>query len=677
MAASLIKEHDDLVASGQRPHRVTSFLVGPEEGSLRRDMEEHAAGHGMSDRLRCEVCAYQLCKVDDTWAEAVHRDVSGFGKRATAAKVPYIAAAHRLGQTMASVDKMSPSELSQFHDCMRRYKAIGQKKPGRAKKLRSLHKTVAQLEGQVYRCDSSACRDWGAELGSAMKLLDDRPAKNRSIAERLQIEYLDSAIADGEVLSLPELSQAVAAPDTLAGPIVQQQRPASAETFFVIVDKAAARKKQLRTAAMAAQRAMVKPVSLQRMTVWPGGPEDVGAGAGGHETLVYHDGFPQIVDMLSLAPWPAWRGALRQWQTIQSQVVGCLAIAAPQPVVAHSDWQLDRTPTLCLLDELASQGWVRGKAPEEHTLVSSKTFAVKDPIASKGYLRCLLGLERLVCDGKLPALRSDQPNLYYMCVLASEQPQLVLCGQSPAQYKRILDVQPSADLFALGDSEQPPNPASPAGSSDSVELCVPMDHGQPKRAPSGRGRGRGRGVGGSRTRSLEEDWGALVWAPPPDAQPSVAQAVGQSQSSAGPADGSGAASSSSVGQPIAASTLVAVEPGEQRARSIQEVRCKAMLEGVVLHEEAHGVIGQPGSYRRLVVRCPHHKSCRKTRSFGVRRVAQSGLGDIEPYAFLGCWLSAHSRLEASAHKHFAPTMAEVVAYADEHGLAPQPDGGPM
>ena len=75
MAAAWLQEHDDLVAAGQRPHRVTQFFCSRQDASLRADMQSHAAGRGMSDRLRCEIRAYQLCKVDDTWAEAAHRDI--------------------------------------------------------------------------------------------------------------------------------------------------------------------------------------------------------------------------------------------------------------------------------------------------------------------------------------------------------------------------------------------------------------------------------------------------------------------------------------------------------------------------------------------------------------------------------------------------------------------------
>ena len=98
-----------------------------------------------------------------------------------------------------------------------------------------------------------------------------------------------------------------------------------------------------------------------------------------------------------------------------------------------------------------------------------------------------------------------------------------------------------------------------------------------------------------------------------------------------------------------------------------------MLGGVEVYHEAHGVLGQPNAYRRLVVTCPLHcgdkkAACRKTRAFGVRARDASGLGDLEPYAFLGAWLAAGDSCgDAAAHKRHAPTPTQVREYVDSQG----------
>ena len=53
----------------------------------------------------------------------------------------------------------------------------------------------------------------------------------------------------------------------------------------------------------------------------------------------------------------------------------------------------------------------------------------------------------------------------------------------------------------------------------------------------------------------------------------------------------------------------------------------------------------------------------KTRAFDVKAAAKLGLGDAEPYAFLGVWLR-HCDLcpSAAAHKGFVPTSEQVKSY---------------
>ena len=160
----------------------------------------------MSDALRSEVRAYQLCKVDDTWAEAAHRDVSRFFLVRDRSQLPYAAASYRLSQTLSAVDAMTPAELMHFHQCMRRYKAIGQTDVARSLALRGLKCSGRAIADQVYRSGSVGLENWSAVLGSAAQLAicdDDARRQRLSSRDNLLVEYLESVIPDGEALSLP------------------------------------------------------------------------------------------------------------------------------------------------------------------------------------------------------------------------------------------------------------------------------------------------------------------------------------------------------------------------------------------------------------------------------------------------------------------------------------------
>ena len=72
VAAELLRKYDQ---SQDVPLRVTVDFAGIGPGTLRADMEAHAPGRGMSQQLCPEIRAYQLWMLDDTVAEAVHRNV--------------------------------------------------------------------------------------------------------------------------------------------------------------------------------------------------------------------------------------------------------------------------------------------------------------------------------------------------------------------------------------------------------------------------------------------------------------------------------------------------------------------------------------------------------------------------------------------------------------------------
>ncbi|MFM7980759.1 MAG: hypothetical protein ACKPKO_15710, partial [Candidatus Fonsibacter sp.] len=81
-------------------HSVSISCVGSGLGTLRADMEARVAGHGMSPRLSHEIRAYQLCMLDDTVVEAVHRDVPRQAHRSPGATLHWWASSVRLDQNL-------------------------------------------------------------------------------------------------------------------------------------------------------------------------------------------------------------------------------------------------------------------------------------------------------------------------------------------------------------------------------------------------------------------------------------------------------------------------------------------------------------------------------------------------------------------------------------------------
>ena len=104
MAAEFLTKRGALVAAGGKPRRVSVYLAGQLGDTLRADMEAHADGRGMSERLGTEVCAYQLRVLGDTCVEAVRRGAPHIAARSPASVVAFRAATLRLDQSLALLE---------------------------------------------------------------------------------------------------------------------------------------------------------------------------------------------------------------------------------------------------------------------------------------------------------------------------------------------------------------------------------------------------------------------------------------------------------------------------------------------------------------------------------------------------------------------------------------------
>ena len=125
-AATFLKNYD---ASLGR-HRVSVRFC---EGELRKDLEAFANGRPMTDTLANELLSYQWCKIDDTWAETSHRDVSRVGQATQHVTVAWVASSLRLSQNIKLwVDTHSRERFATF---FKRWKAIGQVVSSKAKLL--------------------------------------------------------------------------------------------------------------------------------------------------------------------------------------------------------------------------------------------------------------------------------------------------------------------------------------------------------------------------------------------------------------------------------------------------------------------------------------------------------------------------------------------------------------
>ena len=248
VAASFLKIHDAMVSAGQQPHRVTTYFCGQHDGTLREDLERHAAGQGMSARLASEIRAYQLAKIDDTWPESAHRDLSRSARGCPAAKVPYLAALQRAHQNLATLDSMSATDQQRFYSMVSKHKAIVHSSGKRAQSLVAPRGVSSKaMRETVYRCGQSALRDWCAEVGHlALQVLPAEPKERLRAVERAQVEFLRVVLKQGVLVSVPQVTdaelEAILDSGMTEGSATLSTWSATHCSFFIVVDTEVARK---------------------------------------------------------------------------------------------------------------------------------------------------------------------------------------------------------------------------------------------------------------------------------------------------------------------------------------------------------------------------------------------------------------------------------------------------
>ena len=219
VAGRMLAERDQLVEAGGRPHRVVERFTGP--GTLRSAMQSFAAGAGMSAELEKEVKSYCLGKIDDTWAEAGHRDASCVLKKCTSARTPYVSAYLRSGYILAEIDRMDRRQRGRFHKLLGKWTAVAQPDAAKARRLRKVWQIGAagksgkasavrkRTLGAVYRFDAIAMQEWDRQLGGvALSALPSESRVRRCIVSRLQAEHVQAILPVGEVLSIYDAEDA-------------------------------------------------------------------------------------------------------------------------------------------------------------------------------------------------------------------------------------------------------------------------------------------------------------------------------------------------------------------------------------------------------------------------------------------------------------------------------------
>ena len=724
-AADWLSRYDS-AEPGRVLHRVAQRF-GCVGGEFRLAMDQWAAGNGMTQELAVELLSYQLVKVDDTWQEAVHAQVSQYCRTAAASRIPRVAARQRLQQNL-KLAKSFPAGPYSLRRFLRSWKAIDQADPKKAWELRHPRWTKsAAVLARVYRCGSTCMTDWSRLLrGQLFNDTVETLASPTTIA-KMQVEHIRAALDTATVFSTPAAAGGDDEP-----------------RFFQVVDAHVDRKKLRRDTEWSVfMRRAALPVSVQWLSRRAeDGPEHAGAAV-----EVVFSGTPIMVDMLDSFSWDAFL-SMQVWDVGKQPQPGVMSLENGRPVPVCADWKDPAIPVMKVLQLLADAQWKRTTAPVDHTPTGTRVFHVVDPLGRKAYLRCLLGWDTLVAAG-LMVLPAKGLATYYQCVLAASDPAAVPIGCSGVDYLRLLHGEvAAADLhhrvmdalpLALGDrSDEEDEPCLlplkrarskrvrvPVGSAaDWGTMVLGMEaHPMPVTdAASVAGiqvREWMRGSDGQSAVVESTDDGLMQLVThepvPPAAQPAAAATQtkkarargGRAGRAESPPDHVGGASSSAAAAHVGA--VQTVKAGAARSRRGRQVKTEA-AEGVGSASAAVPVApggsaadgGQPLKKKhrtandpdhvariealghivlegvsvsletkidfRLLITCPckEHSNHKKTRRFDMGSGCSAELGDAEAYAFLGAWLQAGPFMSKAHHAAYRPTPLDVLEYAKNH-----------
>ena len=697
VAQQFLEGYDETLREGATPHRVTAHFAGA-TSPLRRDMEAHAAGQGMSAKLRAEYLSYRWCMLDDTWVEAGHRDLSGISKRKTGSKMPFRFATLRLAQNMELMDSLDTKTLEYFHQVLApKWRAIargpGMRLPGPRRGLLDAPLGIKKVFQAVYRQSSDSRINWSDAFKHVLQPAS--PAREapseRSMSDRLKSEFLamvcqteaSKLICSITVVNSSDASRARAAADVSnAAAILDQSCKGHHRFFQIVVDGQTRRMKQVRGAAHKRMADMSFPVVIQEYATW--------AQRGSKVCDVYLEGFPQVKDLLRVAEWPVLRAGLRFWQQGPSDTSGCIQVSAPTSVSEVPwDFRVGPVPTILLLESLAAEGWRQhGQlAPlKEHTVDSDMIFKLsRNPLADKPYLQCLVCLPQLL-SAAFSALPTGQPGDYYLAVLKASRPELIRTGEPARFYKQLAAGAVQSPALPLTDR---PNPD--VSSEDEIQGDFGVGNAQGL-VSHGHSRKRRRAAEGNAL-------GDAIWQPfgvPATSSDGQFLPLQDVDAAALRPDDPGqpgqTASSSALGNEALMQLQMAPRPYEaaQAARATRshastpaagQARIPRQIVACVgevnIVEESHLAPGQPGYYRRVAIRCPHKhhrggqdggaaKPCHKMRNWGPNQTAQ--FGHMEPVGFLAAWVTKGLELsDRESHMAYVPSRADIEQAMREHG----------
>ena len=336
-ASEFVRLYDEVLAKPgghARVHRVSHYLASVANDCLGADLRHYAAGGPMSDGLRAEVTAYQLCVLDDSVQESPHALVSRIATTSRRSGAQWWSSTVRLHQNRSvrmDIEAIAPGQFARF---FRSWKIIGQLNWHRYRQFMNRRIATRPFLDMVYRTGHSSRVDWSLlSLQRAPRTHEpsNNMAPDKKAIEDVKLDFLKRAFPEGQMVTMPQQT-AIAALDHIGlGTVPGHPHNMVSEPICIqVVSYSIAAKKFVETESQQRLRRMSIPAMVQKYNHWnlKEYPCD--------RLEVFTDGIPELIDLHKVIDWQL-RKDIRHWSFGLSDAAGCWELTAPE-VFTDKQW---------------------------------------------------------------------------------------------------------------------------------------------------------------------------------------------------------------------------------------------------------------------------------------------------------------------------------------------------
>ena len=319
-------------------HRVSRYLMGSGPGQLGPDFRQWVGEGRMSDRLRSEIAAYQLCVLDDSFVEGPHALIGRIARQASTPSPSWWSSTVRLAQNMEEHRRAAIESPGRFDQLFVGWKLVAQRCQRRYLAGQVAKVSIRPFLRFVYRTGvRETQRAWTVLNPLADNPSEALPQAKPGDMEVLSREYLLAICVPGSVVEVHD-RRGVSALELVSGGAqgAGQEALVPVRHFYEVVSRSLVSKKFISTQQLARMKLMRVPLVMQRLTLCDDLGQDLPL-----RIAAVPEGHPEVQDVRTLGSWQDLRHRLHAWSVETISEDGSLVLTG-RKCLGQLAWTFDR-----------------------------------------------------------------------------------------------------------------------------------------------------------------------------------------------------------------------------------------------------------------------------------------------------------------------------------------------